>query len=89
MAHEDQFTATGPAFEGGRICENGVFDGQRGYGFDIWSKRSRFGCGVYGEIGGSSTNREAEIRAGVCGVGHDYGVFGKGLTEAGVRALTR
>jgi hypothetical protein len=89
MAHEDQFTATGPAFEGAGFARTAFSTGREGtdstYGVNVQGSV----CGVYGEIGGSSTNREAEIRAGVCGVGHDYGVFGKGLTEAGVRALTR
>ena len=44
-------------------------------------------CGVYGESVSLPTNRETpEFRAmtGVCGIGNDYGVFGKGFTTAGV-----
>ena len=45
-------------------------------------------CGVYGESVNTTpqTNRRVpEDRIGVCGVGDNYGVLGKGITKAGVR----
>src|SRR5882762_7616412 len=101
MAHEDQFSATGPAFSGSLFPFAGFSNAATDkigtthtYGVNVIGTE----CGVYGEIGGSSTNREAPvidndpIRTGVCGVGDNYGVFGKCMHHndgrAGVRGET-
>jgi hypothetical protein len=87
MAHDDQFTATGPAFTGAGFERAAFSTGRVGtdstYGVNVQGSI----CGVYGESVNTfpPTNRTTrEDRTGVCGVGDNYGVFGKGRTTAGV-----
>jgi hypothetical protein len=56
---------------------------QLDYGVNVQGKR----CGVYGESVNTlpHTARETpEPSTGVCGIGDDYGVYGKGFTKVGV-----
>ena len=85
--HEDQFTATGPAFDGAGFPRAAFSTNSVGtdstYGVNVQGES----CGVYGESGIKDSNREATQRTenvGVCGVGLTYGVFGRGFQTAGV-----
>jgi len=87
MAHDDQFTATGPAFEGAGFSRAAFSTNRVGtnstYGVNVQGKF----CGVYGESGIENSRREATQHTenvGVCGVALTYGVFGRGFTTAGV-----
>lgn len=85
--NKDQFTATGPAFTGAGFpraaFSTGFFGTDSVYGVNVQGSK----CGVYGESVSFPTNREtpeSTTMTGVCGIGNDYGVFGKGYTTAGV-----
>jgi hypothetical protein len=99
MAHEDQFTATGPAFEGAGFPRAAFSTGREGtdstYGVNVQGSE----CGVYGEGGNvNDTGRTPSfpanaalpghnvkfVNTGVCGRGTAYGVFGEGDQRAGV-----
>ncbi len=89
MAHDDQFTATGPAFTGSGFPKAAFSTGREGtdctYGVNVQGSK----CGVYGESGlvpDSSRQPPANYRdsVGVCGVGQSYGVYGDGGAIAGV-----
>jgi hypothetical protein len=81
MAHEDQFTATGPAFEEAGFPRAAFSTGRLGtdstYGVNVHGSE----CGVYGEsLNPQSESREARtVGAGVYGKGDSYGVSGEGL----------
>lgn len=88
MAHDDQFTATGPAFTGAGFPRAAFSTNRKGtdstYGVNVQGSE----CGVYGEsvdASGQSQRETPEVKTGVCGIGEDYGVFGEGRTVAGVR----
>jgi hypothetical protein len=79
MPHEDQFTATGPAFTGAGFPRAAFSTGALGtdstYGVNVQGSE----CGVYGEVLRTSTGRQAfKVDPGVCGVGDTYGVIGSG-----------
>ena len=91
MAHDDQFTATGPAFTGAGFSRAAFSTNRAGtdstYGVNVQAST----CGVYGESIQTSppTNRQTpKPNTGVCGIGDDFGVFGKGRTKASVQAET-
>ena len=101
MAHEDQFTATGPAFEGAGFPRAAFSTGREGadstYGVNVQGSE----CGVYGESGISggidtgrtppspaNANGQTVINTGVCGRGLSIGVFGDGFQHAGVYGQT-
>ena len=77
MAHEDQFTAIGPANEGSGF-PRAAFSTKASdmvYGANVAGER----CGVYGESAlPFESDREADVPGvGVCGVGQNFGVWGK------------
>lgn len=79
MAHEDQFTATGPAFTGSGFPRAGFSTNRAGadftHGVNVQAKR----CGVYGESVKVSSGRESSVEGvGVHGFGENFGVFGNG-----------
>ena len=81
MAHEDQFTATGPAFEGAGFPRAAFSTNRAGtdstYGVNVQGSV----CGVYGEsrtLPQSESSRETIDGTGVCGKGQNYGVSGLG-----------
>ena len=80
MAHEDQFTATGPAFTGSGFSRAGFSTNRAGadftYGVNVQGER----CGVYGEsVRGGSGKREADVEGvGIYGFGENFGVYGNG-----------
>src|SRR5215210_4691177 len=87
MPHDDQFTATGPAFVGAGKERAAFSTGREGtdsvYGVNVQGSR----CGVYGESAkGDSGNRESDVEGvGVYGFGQNFGVYGNGnLGIAGV-----
>lgn len=78
MAHDDQFTAIGPANEGSGF-PRAAFSTKSSdmvYGANVAGER----CGVYGESAlPVNSDREADVEGvGVFGVGQNFGVFGKG-----------
>jgi hypothetical protein len=91
MAHDDQFTATGPAFTGAGFSRAAFSTNRVGTDCTYGVNAQGSTCGVYGESVQTSplTNRQApKPNAGVCGIGDDFGVFGKGRTKASVQAET-
>jgi hypothetical protein len=94
MAHEDQATATGPAFEGEGSPRAAFSTGRLGtdstYGVNVIQDTER---GVYGEsvntLPRSESKRITQKGIGVCGIGDEYGVFGKGRNRACVHGETQ
>ncbi len=87
MPHDDQFTATGPAFTGAGFERAAFSTGREGtdstYGVNV---QGSF-CGVYGESTAGS-DRTADVPGvGVFGVGQNFGVFGKGSPDGGVAGI--
>lgn len=80
MAHDDQFTATGPAFTGSGFTRAGFSTNRAGADFTHGVNAEGSTCGVFGKSvqqGGSS--READVEGvGVFGKGDNFGVFGQG-----------
>src|SRR6266508_1078894 len=78
MAHDDQFTAIGPANEGSGFPRAAFSTNSSDmvYGANVAGER----CGVYGESAlPINSDREADVPGvGVCGVGQNFGVWGKG-----------
>ena len=80
MAHDDQFTATGPAFTGAGFPRAAFSTGREGtdstYGVNVQGSQ----CGVYGEsVKGGSGKRESDVEGvGVHGFGENFGVYGNG-----------
>lgn len=80
MAHDDQFTATGPAFTGSGFSRAGFSTNRAGadftHGVNVQGER----CGVYGEsVRGGSGEREADVEGvGIYGFGENFGVCGNG-----------
>ena len=80
MAHDDQFTATGPAFTGSGFPRAGFSTNRAGanftYGVNVQGSR----CGVYGEcVLGGSGRRESDVEGvGIYGFGERFGVYGNG-----------
>jgi hypothetical protein len=77
MAHDDQFTATGPAFTGSGFPRAGFSSRARDlvYGVNVQGER----CGVYGESVRVSSGRESGVEGvGVYGFGEGFGVMGNG-----------
>jgi hypothetical protein len=78
MAHDDQFTATGPAFTGAGFPRAAFSTGREGtdstYGVNVQGSQ----CGVYGEsVKGGSGKRESDVEGvGVHGFGENFGVYG-------------
>ena len=90
--HDDQFTATGPAFTGAGFPRAAFSTGREGtdstYGVNVQGSE----CGVYGESVNTAprTNRETpKAKTGVTGVGDGSGVFGRGRAVAGVHGETQ
>ena len=87
MPHDDQFTATGPAFTGAGFERAAFSTGREGtdstYGVNV---QGSF-CGVYGESGPVS-DRIADVPGvGVFGSGQNFGVFGKGVPNGGIAGV--
>jgi hypothetical protein len=87
MAHEDQFTATGPSFTEAGFERAAFSTGREGtdstYGVNV---QGSF-CGVYGESAPDS-DRTADVPGvGVFGVGQNFGVFGKGTPGGGIAGV--
>ncbi|MGA5042017.1 peptidoglycan-binding domain-containing protein [Streptomyces capoamus] len=90
MAHDDQFTATGPSFTGAGFPRAGFSTKSTDtvHGVNVVGTS----CGVYGEsLGpGQESDRQPEVdRTGVFGDGDRYGVHGIGRTFAGVLGFVR
>ncbi len=90
MPHEDQFTATGPAFSGAGFPDaafstNRVLSNMT-YGVNVQGSA----CGVLGaSLKPSDMDRAApEPNTGVCGLGNGFGVYGAGNTTVGVYGET-
>jgi hypothetical protein len=77
MAHDDQFTATGPAFTGSGFPRS-AFSSNAGdmiYGVNVQGQR----CGVFGEAVRVSAGRESEVEGvGIYGFGENFGVMANG-----------
>jgi hypothetical protein len=77
MAHDDQFTATGPSFTGSGFPRS-AFSSRASdmvYGVNVQGER----CGVYGESVRVSSGRESQVEGvGVYGFGEGFGVMGNG-----------
>ena len=87
MPHDDQFTATGPAFTGAGFERAAFSTGREGtdstYGVNV---QGSF-CGVYGESAPDS-DRVADVPGvGVFGAGQNFGVFGKGVPNGGIAGV--
>lgn len=85
--HDDQFTATGPAFTGAGFARAAFSTGRAGtdstYGVNV---QGSF-CGVYGEST-SAPDRNADVEGvGVFGVGQNFGLFGKGSPNGGIAGV--
>jgi hypothetical protein len=77
MAHDDQFTATGPAFTGSGFPRSAFSSNASDmvYGVNVQGQR----CGVYGESVRVSAGRESQVDGvGVYGFGENFGVMGNG-----------
>jgi hypothetical protein len=77
MAHDDQFTATGPAFTGSGFPRAAFSSRARDmvYGVNVQGER----CGVYGESVRVSGQRESSVDGvGVYGFGESFGLIGNG-----------
>jgi hypothetical protein len=77
MAHDDQFTATGPAFTGSGFPRAAFSSKARAmiYGVNVQGDR----CGVFGESVRVSAGRESSVEGvGVFGFGENFGVMGNG-----------
>ena len=90
--HDDQFTATGPAFTGAGFPRAAFSTGRQGtdstYGVNVQGSE----CGVYGESVNTAprTDRKTpKTKTGVTGVGDGSGVFGRGRAVAGVHGETQ
>lgn len=77
MAHDDQFTATGPPLAGSGFPRSGFSTRATGmvYGVNVQGDRA----GIYAESVGAATDRESHLPRGigVYGVGDNFGVFGR------------
>jgi len=87
MPHDDQFTATGPAFAGAGFPRAAFSTNRVGtdstYGVNVQASE----CGVYGECvktAPATDRRTPKSGTGVTGVGDENGVFGRGRAVAGV-----
>ena len=86
MAHDDQFTSTGPPLAG---------SGVRFSAFSSRATRMVYGLNVQGDRAGSysesvraETGRESEVEGvGACGVGDNFGVFGSAIQSPGRRGI--
>lgn len=82
MAHEDQFTATGPAFTGAGFERAAFSTGREGtdstYGVNVEGSV----CGLFGKcVKEASSSRDADVEGvGVFGKGDIFGVYGQGNT---------
>jgi hypothetical protein len=80
MAHEDQFTATGPALTGSGFPRAGFSTNRAGadfvHGVNVEGSR----CGVFGRsVKDTSSSRESDVDGvGIYGTGDFFGVYGKG-----------
>lgn len=77
MAHDDQFTATGPAFTGSGFPRAGFSTNAIDmiYGVNVQGLR----CGVYGENVRAGSSRESDVEGvGVYGFGENFGLMGNG-----------
>ena len=86
MAHEDQFTATGPAFVNAGFPRAAFSTNRAGadfvHGVNVEGSR----CGVFGKSVGQprKSSRETTVElVGVYGLGDKFGVFGKGTAGGG------
>jgi hypothetical protein len=76
MAHDDQFTATGPPFTGSGVPRTGFSTRATGMvdGANVQGDRT----GIYAESVRAETGRAADVDGvGAYGVGDNFGVFGK------------
>ena len=77
MAHDDQFTATGPSFTGSGFPRSAFSSSASNmvYGVNVQGER----CGVYGESVQVSSERESSVGGvGVYGFGETFGLAGNG-----------
>ncbi|HKQ07274.1 MAG TPA: hypothetical protein VJ464_19270 [Blastocatellia bacterium] len=87
MAHEDQFTATGPAFTGSGFPRTGFSTNRETTDFIYGANVEGSRCGVVGKsTKEKGSSRESDIEGvGVFGRGDTFGVYGQGnLGIAGV-----
>jgi hypothetical protein len=77
MAHDDQFTATGPPLSGSGFPRSAFSSRATGmvYGVNVQGDKA----GIYGESVKAATDRESHLPSGIglYGVGDIYGVFGR------------
>jgi hypothetical protein len=76
MAHDDQFTATGPPFTGSGVPRTGFStnDARFVHGANVQGTRT----GIFGQSERAATSRESDVDGvGAYGVGDNFGVFGK------------
>jgi hypothetical protein len=80
MAHNDQFTATGPAFTGSGFPRAAFSTNRAGADFVHGVNVEASECGVFGKcVQGAGTGRNPTVAGvGVFGVGDSFGVLGKG-----------
>jgi len=80
MAHDDQFTATGPSFTGSGFSRAAFstnrFRSDFGHGVNVEGSR----CGVFGQsVQQATSSRESDVDGvGVFGKGDYFGIFGQG-----------
>jgi hypothetical protein len=79
MAHEDQFTATGPAFTGSGFSRAGFSTNRVGADFVHGVNVEGSSCGVFGQsVQQQGTSRDVDLPGtGVFGRGDTFGVVGK------------
>lgn len=82
MAHDDQFTATGPPLTGSGFPRSAFSSSATGmvYGANVQGDRA----GLYAESVRTATDRESEVEGvGVAGVGDNFGVLGQTIPSDG------
>ena len=77
MAHDDQFTATGPPFTGSGFPRSAFSTRAAGMIYGVNAQGDR--CGVFGESVRVQSGRESDVEGvGVHGFGENFGVVGNG-----------
>jgi hypothetical protein len=82
MAHDDQFTATGPPFTGSGFPRSAFSTRATGMIYGVNAQGDR--AGIYAESVRAETDREADVEGvGAYGVGDNFGVFGQTVPSQG------
>jgi hypothetical protein len=82
MAHDDQFTATGPPLAGSGVSRSAFSSSATGmvYGGNVQGDRA----GMYAESVRADTGRDSDVDGvGVAGVGDNFGIFARTFPSAG------